>query len=57
MHAIALYAVGAGAVAFIDSGADAGFFQTLRQREATNSAANDDDVERCPGRVANGTAI
>ena len=30
MDAIALYAVGAGAVAFIDGSADAGFFQALR---------------------------
>src|SRR5215472_512898 len=57
MHAITLHAVGAGAVAFIDDGADTGFFQALRQGEATNSAADDDDLERCPGRVANGAAI
>ena len=57
MHAIALHPIGAGAVAFIDGGADAGFFQALRQGEATNSAADNDDVKRCPGRVANGAAI
>src|SRR5215469_653908 len=57
MHAITLHAVGAGTVAFIDGGADPGFFQALRQREATNATTDDDDVERCPGRVANGAAI
>src|SRR5262249_34902282 len=57
MNAIALHAVGAGAVAFIDGDADAGFFQALRQGEATNSTANDDDVKRRPDRVANGAAI
>jgi hypothetical protein len=40
MHAVALHAVGARAVAFIDCGAHAGFFQALRQGEATNSAAH-----------------
>src|SRR6516225_9903201 len=57
MHAITLHAVGAGAVAFIDGSADAGFFQALRQGKPTNSAANDDDVERRPYRIANGAVI
>ena len=57
MHAIALHAVGAGAVAFIRGGADAGFLQALRQGETTNSPANDDDVKRRPCRVPNGAAI
>src|SRR5262249_22396216 len=48
--------VGGGEVAFIDSGADAGFFQTLCQGEAANSAANDDDVEWRRYRLANGGA-
>src|SRR5262249_39975074 len=52
MDAIALHAVGAGAGGFIDGRADAGFFQALRQSEATNSAADDDDVERRRYRVA-----
>src|SRR5215472_6827583 len=56
MYAITLYAVGAGAVAFIDGSADAGFFQALRQGEATNSAANDDDLEWRRYRVGNGAA-
>ena len=57
MYAIALHAVGAGAVAFIYGGADAEFFQALRQGQATDSTAEDDDLERCLGRVANGEAI
>src|SRR5262249_14760982 len=56
MDAITLHPVGPGAVAFIDSGADAGFFQTLCQGEAANSAANDDDVEWRRYRLANGGA-
>src|SRR5262249_36728737 len=56
MHAIALYAVGAGAIAFIDGSADPGFFQALRQGEATDSAANDDEVEWRRYRFADGAA-
>ena len=57
MHAITLHTVGAGSVAFIDSGTNAGFSQALRQGEAANSAPNDDDLEGRLYRVANGAAI
>src|SRR6516165_11265746 len=57
MHAIALHPVGACAVAFIDGNADAGFFQALRQGEATNAATDDDDVEWRPHSGIKGAAI
>src|SRR5215469_7147897 len=46
MHAIALDAIGAGAVALIDGDADDVFLEALRQREPADAAADDDDVKR-----------
>ena len=45
MHPIALQAIGQGAVAFIDRGADPGALQALRQGEAADAAADDQDMK------------
>jgi hypothetical protein len=54
MNAIALHAVGASAVTFVDGDAHAGLFQTLHQRQTADAAADDDDVERRVGRGDHG---
>ena len=46
VHAIALQATRGRAVALVERDADAGFLQALRQGEAADAAADDDDMER-----------
>ena len=57
VHAIALQPARRRLVALIDRDADAGFLQALREREAANAAADDDDMERRNRRVERAGAI
>jgi hypothetical protein len=51
VHAIALQAVGEGAVALVDGDAHARLPEALGETEAADAAADDDDVERRDGGV------
>jgi hypothetical protein len=45
VHPVTLQAIGQGAVTLVDRGADPGLLEALREREAADAAADDEDTE------------